>query len=308
MKYRTLNSYLREKFGCKVYKLSLSTGCTCPNRDGTKGHGGCTFCSQGGSGDFASQPAPVEIQIEQAKKMVDRKFPRKIQEEERKYIAYFQSYTNTYTGNGITEEKLISIFSDAIKKTEIAALSIGTRPDCISPSMLEKLCALNSIKPVWIELGLQTMHEKTAARINRCYTLKEFEDCFFRLKSSGLEVIVHLILGLPGETKELMKQTVKYVASLNPPANGIKLQLLHILEGTKLAQEYRENPFPLFELDEYCKFICECLEILPSEMVVHRITGDGPKKILIAPLWSADKKTVLNTLKKNIDSFIDNKD
>lgn len=307
MSYRTLNSYLKEKFGCKVYKISLSTGCTCPNRDGTKGTGGCTFCSQGGSGDFAAKPAPIEIQIEEAKKRVDSKFPKSIPPEKRKYIAYFQSYTNTYTDKNITIEKLREIFFGAISRPEIVAISIGTRPDCIPDEILELLCKLNKIKPVWIELGLQTIHEQTAKKINRGYTLKEFENCFYKLKSAGIEVIAHIILGLPGESKELMLQTVKYLSKLNPKPNGIKIQLLHILEGTKMAQEYKENHFKLFELEEYCEFVCECLKILPSEIVVHRITGDGPKKILIAPLWSADKKNVLNTLKNNIERFIDNK-
>ncbi len=307
MGYRTLNSYLKEKFGCKVYKLSLSTGCTCPNRDGTKGSEGCTFCSQGGSGDFAAKPAPIEIQIEEAKKRVDKKFPKNIPPEKRKYIAYFQSYTNTYTDKNITIESLRKIFFGAIERPEIAALSIGTRPDCVSDEILGLLCELNKIKPVWIELGLQTIHAQTAMKINRCYSLNEFERCFFRLKSAGIEVVVHIILGLPGETKEQMLQTVKYLSELKPAINGIKIQLLHILEGTKMAEEYRRNPFRLFSLEDYCEFVCECLKLLPPETVVHRMTGDGPKKLLIAPLWSADKKRVLNTLKKNIEQFIDNK-
>lgn len=301
MKYRSLDSYLKETFGCKVYKLSLSTGCTCPTRDGTKGTHGCTFCSQGGSGEFAAQPAPVGIQIEEAKKRVDRKFPKSVPAENRKYIAYFQSYTNTYLGAGMTIEKLRGIFLEAISRTEIAALSIATRPDCLPPEILELLAELNSIKPVWVEMGLQTVHRESAEKTGRAFSLAEFEESYYKLKAIGIEVIVHVILGLPGETKSGMKETVSYLASLSPPPDGVKLQLLHIIEGTQLAQEYREKPFRLFEMEEYCAFVAECLKLLPPQTVVHRITGDGPKKALIAPLWSADKKRVMNEMRKAIE-------
>lgn len=301
MKYRTLDSYLKEQFGCKVYKLSLSTGCTCPTRDGTKGTGGCSFCSQGGSGDFAAQCAPVSIQIEEAKKRVDQKFPRSVPAEHRKYIAYFQSYTNTYLGGGMTAEKLRSMFLEAISRTDIAALSVATRPDCLPPEILALLSQLNGIKPVWVELGLQTVHQKSAEKTGRAFSLAEFEDAYRRLKSAGIEIIVHIILGLPGETKSDMKETVRYLSRLEPPPDGVKMQLLHVLEGTRLAQEYREKPFRLFEMEEYCEFVAECLKLLPPGTVIHRLTGDGPKRILIAPLWSADKKRVMNALRKAIE-------
>ncbi len=301
MTYRSHNSYLKEKFGCKVYKISLSTGCSCPNRDGTKGIGGCTFCSLGGSGDFATKPDSIEIQFEKAKQKINQKFPKLTLEKDRKYIAYFQSYTNTYVDKNISIENLRTIFITAINKPEVVALSIGTRPDCISDEILKLLTELNKIKPVWIELGLQTIHEKTAQKINRQYSLKEFEECYYKLKSIGVEVIVHVILGFPNETKAQMLETIKYLAKLTPTLDGIKIQLLHILEGTKLAEEYKQNKFKLFSMEEYCELVCECLKLLPPQTVIHRMTGDGPKKILIAPLWSADKKRVLNTLKRFIE-------
>ncbi len=301
MKIRTLSEYLKERFGLKVYRLSLSTGCTCPTRDGTKGIGGCTFCSKGGSGEFASSPSPIKEQIEEAKKKVDQKFPKGIAKEDRKYIAYFQSYTNTYTDKNISSQKLKSIFTEAINLKEVVALSIATRPDCIQDEMLSIIKELNKIKPVWIELGLQTIHEKTAKRIGRGYTLEEFEKTYKRLKEACIETIVHIILCLPGETKEDMLETVRYLSNLKPTLDGIKLQMLHILKGTALEKEYKKHPFHLPTLEEYCTLLCDCLEILPPETVVHRMTGDGDKRLLIAPEWSADKKNVLNTLKKYIE-------
>ncbi len=298
MVYRNLNSYLRETFGTKVYKISLSSGCSCPNRDGKISYGGCTFCSEGGSGDFAEAFADIDVQIENAKKRVESKFPKKISESERKYIAYFQSFTNTYA----PVEYLRKIFTRAIRNEEVAVLSIGTRPDCLGDDVLGLLSELNRIKPVWIELGLQTVHEETAVRINRGYSLEVFESSYKKLKSLGIAVVVHVILGLPGETRDQMLKTVKYLSGLTPVLDGIKLQMLHILEGTVMGEDYRKNPFKVFGLDEYCATVADCLSLLPEETVVHRITGDGPKKLLIAPLWSADKKKVLNTLNKYISS------
>lgn len=296
MTYYSLSDYLKKTFGTKVYKLSLSTGCTCPTRDGTKGFGGCTFCSAGGSGDFATAPEDISIQIQKAKQRVDSKFPKKTAESERKYIAYFQSFTNTYEKVSV----LKPMFMKAIASPEVVALSIGTRPDCLGDDIMDMLCELNKIKPVWVELGLQTVNEQSAKRINRGYDLSVFEDAYRRLKASGITVIVHVILGLPGETLGDMLATVRYLSQLNPVLDGIKLQMLHVLEGTKLAEEYRHNPFYVFTLEDYCKTVVECLKLLPEQTVVHRITGDGPKKILIAPLWSADKKKVLNTLNEYI--------
>ena len=296
MDYRTLSGYLLETFGTKVYKLSLVTGCTCPNRDGTAGTGGCTFCSAGGSGEFAAPLLPVSEQIRVAKQRVDRKFPRNIAPENRRYIAYVQSYPNTYGD----PEVLLDMFQDAISFPEIAALSIGTRPDCLDEPVLSMLSSLNRQKPVWVELGLQTIHEKTAAAVNRGYSLNVFEQSYRRLKEQGLTVIVHLILGFPQETREDMLDSVRYLAALNPAPDGVKLQQLQILRGTALAEEYAADPFPLMTLEEYADLITDCLRLLPKETVVHRITGDGPKRLLVAPLWCADKKRVLNTLYRKI--------
>ena len=298
MHYLSFNEAMRARFGTKVYRLSLQSGCTCPNRDGTIGTGGCTFCSEGGSGDFATPLLPIGEQIEEAKKRVDAKIPSSIAPQDRRYIAYFQSYTNTY-GN---VDRLRALYSEALANPQIVALDIGTRPDCLPPEMVQMLrdLQITSGKPVWVELGLQTIHEDTARRVRRGYELPVFEDAYGRLKDSGLEVIIHVILGLPGETREDMLETVRYLTLLTPPPDGIKLQLLHILKGTQLSREYEANPFPLFTLDSYCDLVVDCLRLLPPETVVHRITGDGPKRLLIAPQWSADKKRVLNTLNKRI--------
>lgn len=290
----TFSDYLKQTFGTKVYKLSLSSGCTCPVRDGTLGTGGCSFCSAGGSGDFAEPFRPVREQIAAAKRRVDAKFPHAIPPEQRRYIAYFQSFTNTYG----SPERLRPIFEEAADCPEIVALSIGTRPDCLPPDIVEMLAALNRRKPVWVELGLQTVHERTALAFGRGYALPVFEDAYRRLKEAGLLVVVHVILGLPGESREDMLATVRYLARLQPVLDGIKLQLLHVLEGTALGEQYRREPFPLPDMEEYCRLVADCIALLPPQTVVHRMTGDAPKKLLIAPQWSADKKRVLNTLKK----------
>jgi len=294
MKQKMLSEALRERFGTKVYKLSLSSGCTCPNRDGTIGTGGCTFCSEGGSGEFAAPFLPVDEQIRFARARVDGKFPAKIPVSERKYIAYFQSFTNTYG----EPERLRALYEETIRRPEIAALSIGTRPDCLSADILQMLGELSRIKPVWVELGLQTIHERTAEAVHRGYSLPVFEDAVKKLKAIGAEVIVHVILGLPGESREDMLETVRFLSGMDPRPDGIKLQQLQILRGTQLAEQYRRTPFPVMDLEEYCALIRDCLEILPDDIVIHRLTGDGPKKLLIAPQWSADKKRVLNTMRK----------
>ena len=298
MQYLTFNDAMRARFGTKVYRLSLQSGCTCPNRDGTIGTGGCTFCSEGGSGDFAAPLLPIGEQIEEARKRVDAKISASIAPQDRRYIAYFQSYTNTYGD----PERLRRVYSEALQHPQIVALDLGTRPDCLPPEMIAMLRDLRSEydKPVWIELGLQTIHEKTAGRINRGYKLEVFEDAYRRLKDEGFEVIVHVILGLPGESREDMLETVRYLSLLTPALDGIKLQLLHILKGTELAREYEADPFPLFTLDSYCDLVVDCLKLLPPQTVVHRLTGDGPKRLLIEPQWSADKKRVLNTLSRKI--------
>lgn len=297
MEYTSLSDYLKEKYNTKVYKLSLSSGCSCPNRDGKISTGGCIFCSEGGSGDFASTyNTDIEQQIIQAKSRVDQKISNKIPESERKYIAYFQSFTNTYGD----EKRLMKLFEETISFPYIVGISIGTRPDCLSDEMIAFLGKLNQKKEVWVELGLQTIHEDTAKFINRGYQLNVFEDTYKRLTDAGLKVVVHVILGLPGESTADMIESVKYLGQLSPALFGIKLQLLHILTGTKLAEIYNENPFHVFTLEEYCQVVGDCLKVLPKETVIHRLTGDGPKKLLIAPLWSGNKKLVMNTMRKYI--------
>lgn len=287
---RFLNDHLRETFGEKVYKLSLSSGCTCPNRDGTVGYGGCSFCSEGGSGEFAAKLAPIGEQIAEAKERVRGKT------DARKFIAYFQSYTNTYGDVA----RLETLYREALAHEEIVALSLGTRPDCLGGDVMEMLTRLAAIKPVWVELGLQTIREETAQRIGRGYPLSVFDDAYRRLKEAGIPVIVHVILNLPGETKEDMLGTVRYLAELVPPPDGIKLQMLQILEGTRMAEEYRAEPWPLMDLEEYAALIAEAVALLPEETVIHRLTGDGPRRLLIAPLWCLDKKHVLNTIRRGL--------
>lgn len=291
MKYTTLNSYLKEKFGCKVYKISLDCGFTCPNRDGALGYGGCIFCSEGGSGDFAeSRALSVTEQIESGKEKVKNKIKNG------KYIAYFQAFTNTYADVNTLEK----IFSEAINHPDIVALSIATRPDCLEQKKVELLSRLNKIKPIFVELGLQTVNEKTAKYIRRGYTLDVYDDAVKRLHEQGINVVTHIIIGLPYETKEDMLSSVKYVCKVT---DGIKLQLLHILKGTDLAKDYFEHKFEVLSLEEYTDIIAECVKIIPKNVVIHRLTGDGAKKDLIAPLWSADKKKVLNTINKRLSEI-----
>ena len=296
MRYRSLSDAMKARFGTKVYRLALTTGATCPNRDGTLGYGGCIFCSEGGSGEFAAPLLPVKEQIRQAKKRVSAKFSPSIPEEERKYIAYFQSFTNTYGD----EDALLSMFREAAAEPGICAVAIGTRPDCLSEKMISGLSELNKEVPVWVELGLQTIHEDTARFIRRGYALPVFEDAARRLKAAGMEVIVHIILGLPGETRERMLETVRYVGDFVPRLDGIKISLLYVLRGTDLADLYAAGQVPEMTLEEYAALIVDCLRILPEDMTVHRLTGDGPKKLLLSPLWSGDKKRVLNTLNRAI--------
>ena len=289
--YYSLNRYLRERFGEKVYKLALDGGMSCPNRDGTLGSGGCIFCSAGGSGDFAQgRCASVAEQLDRAKGRIRSKTGAE------KFIAYFQSYTNTYA----PVEYLETLFTEAISEPSVAALSIGTRPDCLPDEVVQLLARLNRIKPVWVELGLQTIHADTARLIRRGYGLSVYEDAVARLKAAGLTVIVHVILGLPGEKREQMLQTIDYLGGVHRP-DGVKLQLLHVLEGTDLAQLWRAGQVPVMEPEEYYDLLCECLRRLPPDMVIHRLTGDGPKRILLAPLWTGDKKRVLNDLNRELE-------
>ena len=284
-----LNEYLQKQYGCKVYKLALNGGFTCPNRDGTLGTRGCIFCSEGGSGEFA-QDASLSIteQIESAKKLVSAKI------KDGKYIAYFQAYTGTYGDIS----RLKELYSEAINHPDIAILSIATRPDCLSAEVLDLLPELNRIKPVWIELGLQTIHEKSAGYIRRGYDLNIYDNAVQALKNRNIEVITHVILGLPGESVRDMLDTVRYVCESG--ANGIKLQLLHVLKGTDLALEYSDGKISVLSEDEYIAILRECVKIIPENMVIHRLTGDGDKKILIAPLWSADKKHVLGRIQREV--------
>ena len=293
-----LSDYLKEHYGTKVYKLSLQSGCSCPNRDGTLSYGGCIFCSEGGSGDFAAPLLPVKEQLRLAKERVQAKLPKSRAAEEQKYIAYFQSYTNTYG----PVEHLEALYREALAQPEIVALSLGTRPDCLPDDMLAMLQRLRdeSRKDIWIELGLQSIHEATAERIHRGYPLPVFADAYHRLKAAGFTVIVHVILGFPWETEDDMLATIRYLGALKPQLDGIKLQLLHVLKNTELGQMYTAEPFRTLSLDEYCALVVKCLKLLPSDIVIHRLTGDGPKRLLLAPLWSADKKMVLNTLTRSI--------
>ena len=290
MHYLSLSEYMKNTYGTKVYRLSLSSGCTCPNRDGTKGYGGCTFCSEGGSGEFASPLLPAAEQIALARKAVDAKFPASLTPDRYRYIAYFQSYSNTY-GN---LERLEQLYSETVNRDEILILDLATRPDCINEDVMAMLERLQKIKPVWVELGLQTIHETSAEAFHRGYTLEEFETAFFRLREAGIPVIVHLIMNLPGETEEMMLDSVRYLAKIRP--DGVKIHMLQIMKHTEIAEEYLEHPWKLMDLDEYCYFIAECLKILPEDVVIHRLTGDAPKRLLIEPQWCADKKKVLNTM------------
>ena len=287
MKYYSLNQYLRDTFGCKVYKISINAGFTCPNRDGTLGENGCIFCSRGGSGDFAeSAELSITEQIESGKRRVEKKI------RDGKYIAYFQAFTNTYAPTNILEKK----FTEAIEHPDIVAVSIATRPDCLPDEVIELLEKLNKIKPVFVELGLQTIHEKTAEYIRRGYAIDVYDNAISRLKAAGINVVTHVIIGLPFETKADVLETVDYVCRAG--TDGIKLQLLHVLKNTDLAKAFESGKFEVLTLEEYIDILKACIEIIPQNVVIHRLTGDGAKKDLIAPLWSADKKNVLNKINK----------
>lgn len=289
MTYTTLNSYLKERFGQKVYKIALNGGFTCPNRDGTLDTRGCIFCSKGGSGDFAESPdLSITRQIENGKARLSKKI------QNGKYIAYFQAFTNTYA----PINKLTKVFTEAINHPDIVALSIGTRPDCLGDEVLNLLDKLNKIKPVFVELGLQTTNESTAKYIRRGYTLDVYDKAVEDLHKIGINVVTHIILGLPGESESDMLKSVEYVCKVT---DGIKLQLLHVLKNTDLADEYASGKFDVLTLEEYTNIIVDCVKIIPKSVVIHRLTGDGAKKNLIAPLWSADKKTVLNTINKTLN-------
>ncbi len=286
---KLLNDYLRETFGCKVYKIALNGGFTCPNRDGTIDTGGCIFCSAGGSGEFAADPHKgIAEQIKEAKRRVSRKV------KDGKYIAYFQAYSGTYA----PVERLRSLYTEAMEDPDVVALSVATRPDCLHEEVLGLLSEMRQIKPVWIELGLQTIHPDSATYIRRGYELPVYDEAVSALRKRAIEVITHVIIGLPGETPADMVETVRYVC--NSGATGIKLQLLHVLSGTDLAKEYALGKVQVLSEDAYIDILKECVKVIPENVVIHRLTGDGDKKILIAPKWSGNKKHVWNRIQREV--------
>jgi len=286
--YRSLNSHLKERFGCKVYKLSLDGGMTCPNRDGTCGTRGCIFCS--GSGEFAERGGSVTEQLQRAKARVASKI------RDGRYIAYFQSFTNTYA----PVERLEQLFSEAMEPEDVVALSVATRPDCLPPEVLDLLARLRARKPVFVELGLQTIHPESARWMRRGYDLPVYDRAVRELKERHIEVVTHMIAGLPGENRQMIAETARYIGASG--ADGIKIHLLHVLRGTDLAAEYEAGKVPVLTMEEYLEILADCLRVLPRHVVIHRLTGDGDKRTLLAPMWSADKKTVLNALNRTLQN------
>ena len=287
--YTTANQHYREKFGCKIYRLSLDGGFTCPNRDGTLGFGGCIFCAGDGSGAFAAERSlGIRAQLEAAKALVRDKNP------DGKYIAYFQAFTNTYA----SVDRLRELFAQAMEPEEIVGLALGTRPDCLEPEKIVLLAELNKRKPVTVELGLQTIHPQSVAYIRRGYENEVYLDAVNRLKAASIEVVTHIILGLPGENARMCAETARY--AVNAGTDGIKFQLLHVLRGTDLEKDYQAGKFRCLSLEEYGEYLKACLAQVPQHVTVYRITGDGAKRDLVAPLWSADKKRVLNYLNRTL--------
>ncbi len=286
-RYYSANEFFRNKFGDRVIKVALNAGFTCPNRDGTKGTGGCIFCSGRGSGDFAgSSQSGIREQFYEGRKIMNRKWRDGL------YMAYFQAFTNTYA----PVDTLRRLYGEAVEIPEVCALSIATRPDCIDESKASLISEINRIKYTCVEMGLQSSKEDTARLINRCYENSCFEKSVRLLKEKGIDVIAHIILGLPGESREDMLESVRFAAECG--ISGIKLQLLHVLKGTKLAQMYEAGKFRCLEYEEYVDIVVRCIEILPPDVVVHRITGDGKGQDLIAPLYSKNKKKVLNGINR----------
>ena len=285
-RYYPYSKYLKKRYGEKVYKLPVNLPVTCPNRISGAG---CSFCAETGTG-FEAMDSAVSVteQLMSTRKYIEKRYHA------HKFIAYFQSYTNTYA----PVSYLKKLYFEAIEPEEIVALSIGTRSDCLSPDILDLLSSVNQTKAVWMELGMQTMHNETLDRMNTHTTVEEFDASVYALAERGIPVIAHVILGLPGETRDMMLATIRHVAGL--PVSGVKLQLLHVLDHTALADMYRNNPFPVMELNEYCELVIDCLELLPPDLVIHRLTGDGPRNLLLAPRWSTDKKRVLNTIHRRM--------
>ena len=289
MKYTTLNEHYQRLFGCKVYKLALDGGFTCPNRDGTVGTGGCIFCSSYGGGEFAQpQCESIALQLEQAKHRVAAKIKNG------RYVAYFQSFTGTYA----PVERLKALYTAALEPDDVVGIAIGTRPDCLGDDVIALLAQLRRRKYVSVELGLQTIHESTADYIRRGYDSGVYYDAVKRLKAAGIEVVTHIILGLPGETPQMAVETTR--AAVAAGTDGVKFHLLHVLKNTDLEQEYLAGRFTCLELPQYAAILKDCLAVLPPHVVVHRITGDGAKRDLVAPLWSSDKKRVLNYLNQTL--------
>lgn len=294
--YNSLSDYCKAVYGTKLYKLTLESGCTCPNRDGLLDTRGCAFCSAGGSGDFAAAGKALDKQLAEAKARV----ARKAKSEE--YIAYYQSFSGTYPGKDAMVDgsfnRLRERYLATIRRPEVRVLSIATRPDCLRPEVLEMLKELRSIKPVWVELGLQTANENTAEAFRRCYKNDVYQHAVQTLKEMDIPVITHIILGLPGETPDDMEASVRYACDCG--TNGLKLQLLHVLEGTDLGEQYKADPtsVPVMEMNEYIDLLCRLLPVIPQDVVIHRLTGDGPKRLLLAPLWTGNKRLVLNTMSR----------
>lgn len=291
-RYHSLNYFLRNKFKEKIYKISLDGGFTCPNRDGKVGIGGCTFCSSKGSGDYAgNRVLSIKNQFEDRKKLMEKKW------KEGKYIAYFQAYTNTYAPIDELRQK----YEEALSQEGVVALSIGTRPDCIDDDVLNLLEEISKKTYLWVELGLQTINDETGRNFNRGYDLKTFDESLRKLKERNIEVVVHTIFGLPGETKEDMLRTVDYVA--HSGAQGVKFHLLHLMKGTRMVEQYEKGELELLSQEDYIDLICKSISIIPPNMVVHRLTGDAPREALIGPIWSLKKWEVLNAIDK---ALVDN--
>jgi radical SAM protein (TIGR01212 family) len=291
-RYHSLNYFLRGKFGEKVFKISLDGGFSCPNRDGTISSGGCLFCSERGSGDFAGdRDFSISKQFDDIKKMMAKKWKHG------KYIAYFQAYTNTYAPIEVLRAK----YEEALKQDDVVALAIATRPDCLDEDVLDLLEEINKRFYVWIELGLQTCNEESARKINRGYKLEVFEDAIEKLKKRNIDFVVHSIFGLPGEDKEDMIKTVDYIA--HSGAKGVKFHLLHLIENTPLVKLYERGELEFLTQEDYIDLLCKSVEMLPEDMVIHRLTGDAPRDLLIGPMWSLKKWEVLNAIDK---AMVDN--
>lgn len=292
MSYYSVGEFYKEKFGSKVYKIAIDAGCTCPTRDGTKGNKGCIFCSANGSGDFVpSKKLSINEQIKQAKEIIQKKVKKEI-----KYIAYFQNFTNTYGD----EKLLVQKYNEAINCENVCGISIATRPDCISSSILKEIAALCKKTFVTIELGFQTSNEESANYIRRGFSNQEYLEAVKRIHQadSRIHVVTHLIFGLPGETHDDMMNSVNFC--LNAKTDGIKFTVLYVLKGTDLEKDYQAGKFDVLEMDEYFALLKSALELIPPKIVIHRLTGDGPKKLLIAPMWTANKKNVLNAINNTI--------